>query len=101
MGLAGKTLGQRRCMAAGLVMLSASGIAGGVRIEATGLLVLRGLKGVGLLLAVTPGPSLIRRVAAVRDIDARMELWGACMPAGTALALLAGPWMLPCAGWPA
>ena len=88
-------------MAAGLVMLSASGIAGGLRTGATGLLVLSGLKGVGLLLAVTPGPSLIRRVAAVRDIDAKMELWGAYMPTGTALALLAGPWMLPCAGRPA
>ena len=53
------------------------------------------------MLAVTPGPSLIWRVAAVRDIDARMESWGAYMPAGTALALLAGSWMLPCAGWPA
>ena len=54
-------------------MLSASGIAGGLPTGATGLLVLSGLKGVGLLLAVTPGPSLIWRVAAVRDIDAKME----------------------------
>ena len=99
-GLAGETLGQRRCMAAGLVTLSAASVAGGFCTGATGLLILRALEGAGFLLAVTPGPSLIRRVAAPREIDAKMGLWGAYMPTGTALALLAGPWVLPYAGWP-
>ena len=40
-GLAGESLGQRRCMAAGLVVLSASSIAGGFCTGATGLLMLR------------------------------------------------------------
>lgn len=99
-GLAGDTLGHRRCMVAGLLTLAAASVAGGFCDGAVGLLVLRGVEGVGLLLAVTPGPSLIRRVTPPREIDARMGLWGAYMPTGTALALLAGPWVLPRAGWP-
>jgi CP family cyanate transporter-like MFS transporter len=88
-------------MVAGLLTLAAASVAGGFCEGAVGLLALRAVEGVGLLLAVTPGPSLIRRVAPPREIDARMGLWGAYMPAGTALALLAGPWVLPRAGWPA
>ena len=75
-GLAGESLGQRRCMAAGLVVLSASSVAGGFCTGATGLLILRALEGAGLLLAVTPGPSLIRRVAAPGEIDAKMGVMG-------------------------
>lgn len=100
-GLAGDTLGHRRCMLAGLLVLAAASIAGGFCEGAAGLLALRAVEGVGFLLAVTPGPSLIRRVAAARDIDTKLGVWGAYMPTGTALALLAGPWVLPRAGWPA
>ncbi len=99
-GLAGDTLGHRRCMMAGLLTLAAASVAGGFSDGAVGLLSLRAVEGVGLLLAVTPGPSLIRRVAPPREIDARMGLWSAYMPTGTALALLAGPWVLPRVGWP-
>ncbi len=99
-GLAGESLGLKRCMTAGLVLLSTASLAGGFAQDATALLVLRGLEGFGFLLSVTPGPSLIRRVAAPGELDAKLGLWGAYMPLGTALALLAGPWLLPRLGWP-
>jgi MFS family permease len=99
-GLAGESLGLKRCMAAGLVLLGVASIAGGFAQDAAGLLVLRALEGFGFLLAVTPGPSLIRRVAAPGELDAKLGLWGAYMPLGTAMALLAGPWLLPLLGWP-
>lgn len=98
-GLAGESLGLKRCMAAGLVLLSAASLAGGFAQDATALLVLRALEGFGFLLAVTPGPSLIRRVAAPGELDAKLGWWGAYMPLGTATALLAGPWLLPRLGW--
>ncbi|MGC3985661.1 MAG: MFS transporter [Pseudorhodoferax sp.] len=98
-GLAGESLGLKRCMAAGLVLLSAASLAGGFAQDATVLLALRALEGFGFLLAVTPGPSLIRRVAAAGELDAKLGLWGAYMPLGTAMALLAGPWLLPQLGW--
>lgn len=99
-GLAGESLGLKRCMATGLALLAGASIAGGFAQDATGLLLLRALEGFGFLLAVTPGPSLIRRVAAPGELDAKLGLWGAYMPLGTAVALLAGPWLLPLLGWP-
>lgn len=99
-GLAGDTLGLRRCMVAGLLVLSAASVAGGFADSATSLLALRACEGFGFLLAATPGPSLIRRSVAAGELDAKLGLWGAYMPLGTALALLAGPWLLPHMGWP-
>ncbi|HVR54282.1 MAG TPA: MFS transporter, partial [Pseudorhodoferax sp.] len=81
-GLAGESLGLKRCMAAGLVLLGVASIAGGFAQDAAGLLVLRALEGFGFLLAVTPGPSLIRRVAEPGELDAKLGLWGAYMPLG-------------------
>ncbi len=99
-GLSGDSLGQRRCMLLGLGTLATASILGGFAGSATLLLAWRGLEGLGFLLAVTPAPSLVRRVVAPGDLDAKLGLWGAYMPLGTALALLAGPWVLPQAGWP-
>lgn len=99
-GLAGDGLGLKRCMAAGLVVLGGASVAGGFARSAEALLVLRAVEGFGFLLAVTPGPSLIRRVALPAELDAKLGLWGAYMPLGTAAALLAGPWLLPRLGWP-
>jgi MFS transporter, CP family, cyanate transporter len=100
-GLAAGGLGLRRCMATGLVILSAASILGGFAHAAASLLVLRAAEGVGLLLAVTPAPSLIRRLASSRNIDVMLGLWGTYMPFGTAAALLASPWLLHYIGWQA
>ena len=99
-GLAGDGLGLRRCMVAGLLILSTASVAGGFADSATSLLVLRACEGFGFLLAATPGPSLIRRSVAAGELDAKLGLWGAYMPMGTAIALLTGPWLLPRTGWP-
>ncbi|MFT3721269.1 CynX/NimT family MFS transporter [Pseudorhodoferax sp.] len=99
-GLAGDSLGLKRCMTAGLLVLGAASLAGGLAQDAATLLALRAVEGCGFLLAATPAPSLIRRVAAPGELDAKMGLWGAYMPLGTALALLAGPLLLPRIGWP-
>ena len=100
-GLAGDSLGYRRCMMAGLLTLAGASVAGSFATGPAGLLALRAVEGLGFLLAATPGPSLLRRVVAPADLDAKLGLWGSYMPLGTALALLAGPWVLPRAGWPA
>jgi CP family cyanate transporter-like MFS transporter len=100
-GLSADALGLRRCMLGGLWILSAASVAGGFVHDAASLLVLRACEGFGFLLTVTPGPSLLRRSVAGGELDAKLGLWGAYMPLGTALALLAGPWLLPHTGWPA
>ncbi|MDM0024912.1 MFS transporter [Variovorax saccharolyticus] len=107
-GLAADTVGLRRSMLGGLALLSlASALGGGVgawvddpaRAFAC-LLALRALEGVGFLLAVMPGPGLIRAIAPAGADKAAIGLWGAYMPLGVALALLAGPWLIAGAGWP-
>jgi CP family cyanate transporter-like MFS transporter len=100
-GLAAGSVGLRRCMIAGLVILSAASALGGFAHDALTLLALRAIEGAGLLLAVTPAPSLIRRFASRGSIDARLGLWGAYMPFGTATALLTVSWLLQRIGWQA
>jgi len=100
-GLAAGNLGLRRCMAAGLVILSMASLLGGFAHDARTLLLLRALEGVGLLLGVTPAPSLIRRLASQHNIDLMLGLWGTYMPFGTAVALLVTPWLVRHVGWQA
>ncbi|RYF31539.1 MAG: MFS transporter, partial [Comamonadaceae bacterium] len=53
----------------------------------------------GFLLAVMPGPGLIRALAPVGAEKAALGLWGAYMPFGVALALLLGPAVIAKANW--
>ncbi|HYP69951.1 MAG TPA: MFS transporter [Variovorax sp.] len=94
-GLMADTLGLRRSMLGGLALITVAG-AGGALVQpgphALGLLLaLRALEGLGFLLAVMPGPGLIRALAPPAAEKAAMGLWGAYMPLGVALALLVGP----------
>ena len=98
-GLAADSLGYRRCMLAGLLVLLASGLAAiGVQ-GVTALLAWRAAEGVGLLLVSMPAPALIRRLVPAHQLRPAMGLWGAYMPLGTALALLGGPWVMQDWGW--
>lgn len=100
-GLAADGLGLRRCMVAGLLLLSGASLAGGWARDASALLALRALEGAGFLLASMPAPSLIRRLVEPRRMSAMLGLWGAYMPLGTAAALLMGPPLIGLAGWQA
>jgi MFS family permease len=100
-GLAADGLGLRRCMVTGLVVLSAASVLGGFSHGAPSLLALRAIEGLGLLLAVTPAPSLIRRLPSRRSNDVMLGLWGAYMPFGTAASLLLVAWLLHRIGWQA
>lgn len=99
-GLVSDRLGLRRVMVGGLVLVSLAGIAGGLSTDVRLLLVLRAVEGLGFLMAVTPGPSLIRRNETASGLQARLGQWGAYMPLGTALALLSGPLWIAAFGWP-
>ncbi|MBB3177316.1 CynX/NimT family MFS transporter [Variovorax sp. Sphag1AA] len=109
-GLAADSIGLRRSMLMGLVLVSCASLLGGfvgasIHDKAHALpllLALRALEGFGFLLAVMPGPGLIRAMVPPSAEKAAMGLWGAYMPLGVALGLLAGPafiaW-LDWAGW--
>lgn len=99
-GLAADSLGLRRTMLAGLMILSLASLLGGFAHSAPVLMALRALEGLGFLLASMPAPSLIRRLVDPARVSAALGLWGAYMPFGTALALLCGAPVMSLAGWP-
>nr|WP_295525418.1 MFS transporter [uncultured Pseudacidovorax sp.] len=102
-GVLADGLGARRCMLIGLGLLTgASALAGAWGERGIGfgpMLALRVVEGAGFLLAVMPGPALVRRLAAPGTEKAALGWWGAYMPLGVSLALLAGPVFLHVGGW--
>lgn len=100
-GLSADSLGLRRSMLVGLALLSVASIIGGFVADASGLLFLRALEGLGFLLVVMPAPALIRRSVDTSQLSGRMGWWGTYMPTGSALALLLGPWVIAGLNWSA
>lgn len=98
-GAAADSIGPRRTMAIGLLILSSASMAGGFVATPEALLALRAAEGVGFLLASLPAPGLIRRLVQPARLSAMLGLWGAYMPFGTATALLVGPAFMALAGW--
>ena len=98
-GLAADGIGLCRSMLIGLALLAFASACGGFVSTAPGLLWLRTLEGVGFLLVVMPAPALIRRTVTSQQLNTRMGWWGTYMPAGSALALLCGPWVIAHASW--
>ncbi len=98
-GLLADTLGLRRTMVAGSALLSVAGTAGAFTGTPSSLLVLRALEGLGFLLATMPAPALVRQLVPPERVNLMLGAWGAYMPVGTALGLLAGPWLLGSLGW--
>ena len=92
-------LGPRRSMLVGLTILALASALGGAADDATTLTVLRATEGFGFLLVVLAAPALVRRLVAPERLNTMLGLWGAYMPLATALALLAGPWVIAFAGW--
>lgn len=98
-GLSADTLGLKRSMVGGLLLLTLASLLGGWARDAQSLLVLRAVEGLGFLLVSMPAPSLIRQLVPAARMSAMLGLWGAYMPLGTALALLCGPLVIARAGW--
>ena len=99
-GLTADGIGLKRSMLIGLGLLFGAGLAGGWAQGVGTLLVLRALEGLGFLMATVPAPSLVRRCVAPAQLTRMLGFWGAFMPFGTALALLAGPAVMGAIGWP-
>jgi MFS family permease len=98
-GLAADTLGLKRTMVQGLLLLAVASALGALAQDAGTLMVLRAVEGLGFLLASMPAPSLIRRLVEPERVSAALGWWGAFMPLGTALALFAGPLAMDAMDW--
>lgn len=98
-GALADALGLRRSLLAGLVTLTVASALGAFSPGAPSLMVLRAAEGFGFLLVVLPAPSLVRQLVPPDRLARMIGLWGAYMPIGTALALLAGPLVIAAVGW--
>jgi MFS transporter, CP family, cyanate transporter len=101
LGLAADSLGPKRSMLGGLLVLAGASAVGGFARDVPSLLLLRACEGFGFLLVVLPAPGLVRRLVAPGHVASMLGVWGAYMPLGTASALLAGSILVDAAGWPA
>jgi MFS family permease len=99
MGLLADSMGLRRSMVRGLCLLALASGLGAFATSVSALLALRAIEGLGFLLVALPAPALIRRLVPVAQLPGMLGVWGAYMPTGTALALLAGPLFIPAWGW--
>jgi predicted MFS family arabinose efflux permease len=99
MGLWADGMGLKRSMVRGLCLLAMASGLGAFATSASALLVLRAIEGLGFLLVALPAPALIRRLVPPAQLPGMLGVWGAYMPIGTALALLAGPLFIPVWGW--
>ncbi|MDP3357357.1 MAG: MFS transporter [Polaromonas sp.] len=102
-GLLIQRWGPRRSVLTGLLVLAGASALGGAAQTAAALLLSRSLEGLGFLCVVLPAPGLLRVLVPAGQLSRVLGGWGAYMPLGAALALLAGPAVMSLAdaawGW--
>ena len=91
--------GQRRTAFAGLVVAAGAGIAGSMAADPTQLLVARAIEGIGFFMITVSLPGLIIQLSDNRRRQSAMGLWGAYLPFGAGLILLAGGVAIAEIGW--
>jgi MFS family permease len=91
--------GDRRAVLAGLVLLAAASLAGAAAPDIGVLLATRFVEGMGFLMIIVAAPSLIMRLTRPEDLKLTLGAWGAYMPLGQAIMVLAAPLLLVPFGW--
>lgn len=99
MGATADTLGPRRALLAGLLMLSLSSFLGGFAQSPLQLLSARAAEGLGFLLVVLPAPGLIRQWVSAKHLSRRLGWWTTYMGLGIGSTLLLGPPWISIFGW--
>jgi MFS family permease len=83
---------------AGLIAAGLGSLAGAMATNGGVLIATRIIEGCGFLAAVLAVPRLLRAVTAPRDRDTVLAFWGAYMPAGSVIMMVAGPQLMSF-GW--
>ena len=89
----------RRTLIVGLVAIGAGSIAGALTDSGSVLLATRIIEGFGFICTILSAPHLFRLVTAERDNALAFAFWGAYMPLGSAIMMLAGPLLIAYFGW--
>ncbi|WP_211856724.1 MFS transporter [Plastoroseomonas hellenica] len=90
-GAMARALGDRRVLVAGLAAVAIGSAAGALSPSFAMLLASRIVEGLGFLLIAVSGPAILQRVVAEAHRTIAFALWSCFMPAGMAIAMLAGP----------
>lgn len=85
------SLGSRRILSLGLLTTTIGAAYGAVATPLPALLLSRVVEGAGFLLITVAAPSILAQVTKRSDRDFAFALWSCFMPAGMAIAMLAGP----------
>ncbi len=83
--------GDRRVLLGGLLAVVVGAGAGALAPTLPALMASRCVEGLGFLLIAVAGPAVLQRVVPPQRRDIAIALWSCFMPAGMALAMLAGP----------
>ncbi|MFC6761418.1 CynX/NimT family MFS transporter [Sulfitobacter porphyrae] len=84
-------IGDRRTLIQGLCAIMLGAGLGALSETFAMFLASRVLEGFGFLLVVVAGPAVLQRLVLPKQRDVAFSLWSCFMPAGMALAMLAGP----------
>jgi MFS family permease len=87
-------IGTRTALLGGLSLIALGSAAGVFATGLASLLVSRVLEGCGFLAVAIAAPAMLNRVTAPADRHVCFALWGSYMPLGTALMMMAGPFVL-------
>lgn len=98
-GAMADAIGHRRAILFGLLCMAAGGAMGALAAGAPLLLASRFAEGLGAIVVFVAGPGLIVRAIRPGDRGLAFGIWGAYMPAGMALMVLATPPLLGLVGW--
>lgn len=98
-GVAADRFGYRRSGISGLAVAGAAGVAGSFAEGPTLLLAARAFEGVGFVMVSVSLPPIIAKLATDRHRSKALGLWGAFVPAGSALILLIGGYAIGAIGW--
>lgn len=92
-------VGRRRLLLGGMAVMAAGSLLGALAPDGDWLLATRVLEGVGFVCLVVTGPALVTRLMRPEDHRLALGIWGAYLPAGVTLMLLASPVILDHIDW--
>ncbi|MHA6631636.1 MFS transporter [Pseudonocardia sichuanensis] len=99
LGWAAQSLGFRRQVQAGLLLILVMNVAGATVQDAALLMVTRAGEGLGFTLVVLAAPGLLTTVTAPADRRLVVGAWGAYMPIGAGFGTFLVPVAIPLVGW--
>ncbi len=99
LGLLVSRMGHMRFAITGVAIAGIGSVMGAVSPSFWTLLIGRAIEGFGWILAVIAIPALLNLLSTERDRPVVMGLWGAFMPVGAGLMLLAAPFVQSIGGW--